>query len=221
MSGTGPPTSIAEHYDAGYFQWQSAIGLLSGGLNAEKFSPYIKPTDSILDFGCGGGFLLMSLNAAKKTGVEINPYARAIAQKNGLHVVPDLSQVPDGSIDTLISNHALEHTPAPLEVVQAFHSKLKPGGRAVVVVPCERYDTAYIEGNIDQHLYTWSPVNLGNLFRHAGFRVDEVKRIPHRWPPAVDKIDKIFGRTVCNLVCRLYAYARPKLTQVGIVATRP
>src|ERR1700733_5146933 len=65
--------------------------------------------------------------------------------------------------------------------------------------------TAYKPDNIDQHLYTWSAINLGNLIRHAGFEVKEVKRYAHRWPPKIALIDKLFGRTICNLACRCYA----------------
>jgi hypothetical protein len=74
--------------------------------------------------------------------------------------------------DVLISSHALEHTFDPFEKLKLTRRKLKPGGLAVLVVPCERYDTKYVEQNMDQHLYTWAPVNIGNLVRYAGFTVD-------------------------------------------------
>ncbi len=214
-------STVEAHYDADYFKWQSDAGMLGGQLNAEKFSAYIRPQDAILDFGCGGGYLLASLRASKKLGVEINDVARTGAGNLGIPAVPTLSAAPDRSFDVVISNHALEHTEAPLAVVRELRTKLKPGGTIVVVVPSERYDTAYKPDNIDQHLYTWSAINLGNLFRHAGFEVKEVKRYAHRWPPKIALIDKLFGRTICNLACRFYAYSRPKLTQLRIVATNP
>lgn len=212
--------SVAGHYDADYFAWQNSLGKVAGSLNAEKFSPFIKPGDDILDFGCGGGTLLAALTAKSKIGVEINPHARAHAAGLGITAVASLDAVPSGSIDILISNHALEHTEQPLEVVRQFREKLRPGGRAVVIVPCERYDTAYVPGNIDQHLYTWSPINLGNLFDAAGLNVVSVERIAHRWPPRVDLFDRLLGRRFCNALCVFYAHLRPKLTQVRIVARK-
>jgi len=209
------------HYDARYFEWQSALGRFSGSLNAPIFSAYIRNTDTILDFGCGGGFLLDSLTARSKLGVEINPSARATASKLGIDTVATLDDVPDSQYDVVISNHALEHTVAPMDIVGKTLVKLKPGGLAIFVVPCERYDTKYVQDSIDQHLYTWSPQNLGNLFCYAGFDIVTVRRVIHRWPPKVDAIDRLFGRAFCHAMCRLYGFLRPKLTQVQIVARRP
>jgi hypothetical protein len=37
------------------------------------YAPYIRKTDAVVDFGCGGGFLLDALDCGDKMGVEINP----------------------------------------------------------------------------------------------------------------------------------------------------
>lgn len=208
------------HYNEAYFAWQNSQGRFGGSINAEKFQPYIKSTDSILDFGCGGGWLLSSLTAAQKFGIEVNPSAAALCEQLGIKTAKSIDETTDGTFDVIISNHALEHTEAPLDVLRTAYRKLKPGGTAVFVVPCERHDTAYHPDNIDQHLYTWSPVNIGNLFRRAGFKVVSAERYAHRWPPKIELIDKLFGRSVSNLACRLYAHLRAGLTQVRVVATK-
>jgi SAM-dependent methyltransferase len=213
--------SVTAHYDERYFAWQSSAVIGTGVLEAQKFTRWIGQTDSVLDFGCGSGGILTNINCAVKLGVEINPHARAAASVAGLETVATLAEVPDSSFDVIISNHALEHTTAPMEVTAAALAKLKPGGTAVFVVPCERYDTRYVPDNVDQHLYTWSPANLGNLFHHSGFEVVDVARLAHRWPPHVDKLLRIFGFTACNVICSIYARIRPKLTQVRVVARRP
>jgi hypothetical protein len=79
----------------------------------------------------------------------------------------------------------------------------------------------YYEDNADKHLYTWSPLNIGNLFYYAGFEIIEVKRFVHRMPPFVSNIDAIFGSKVCNIICMLYALLRPKMSQVRLIARRP
>jgi SAM-dependent methyltransferase len=213
-------SSVTDHYDADYFEWQNEGGTTKGSLNAEHYSCFIKPTDEVLDFGSAGGWILSSIRAARKMGVEINPHARAFATMRGIDTVEKLSDVPDCAFDVVISNHALEHTECPMETVRAMHSKLKAGGIAVVMVPCERFDTLYRSDNIDQHLYTWAPVNIGNLFHHARFDVISVQRVVNRWPPRVELIDRVLGRAVCNFVCRLYSLARPKLTQIRVVARK-
>ncbi len=209
------------HYDADYFAWQNSLGDMTGVLNGQMFAPFVKPKDAVVDFGCGGGYLLSYLQVARKLGIDVNPVARDHAKTLGIDTVASLDDVADNSFDVAISCHALEHTEAPLDVLRIIKSKIKPGGRAVFVVPCERYDMAYVPTNIDQHLYTWSPVNIGNLFVHAGFEVETVQRIAHRWPPLIHTIYRFFGLAVTNFCCKLYAWLRPKLTQIRVVARRP
>jgi len=218
---SGTEDLVVAHYDADYFDWQSSVGMLSGSLNAEKFSEFVKSTDSVLDFGAGGGFLLASLNAARKVGVEINAEARAYASKLHLEMVESLEELPNDAFDVVVSNHALEHTVAPLGIAKLLFDKLKPGGSAIIVVPCERYDTKFVPNNRDQHLYTWSPMNIANLFSAAGFNVISSRRFAHRWPPKVEIVDRMFGRAICNLLCKIYAHLRPGLTQIRLVARKP
>ncbi|MBN2503229.1 MAG: class I SAM-dependent methyltransferase, partial [Anaerolineales bacterium] len=89
----------SEHYlgEAGerYFAGQKISSLLSVRWNLPLWLPYLKPADSVLDFGCGGGYLLAGLPAGAKTGVEINPAARQEVQRQGIEVYPSLEDVPD------------------------------------------------------------------------------------------------------------------------------
>jgi SAM-dependent methyltransferase len=212
-------TSVAAHYDDDYYSWQ-ASGAEDGALaNRGFFQPFIKPSDDVVDFGCGGGFLLDAIACARKTGIEINPAARRVAATK-FTVVADFTEVDEGSADVVISSHALEHTYDPFEKVRLCYRTLKPGGLAIFVVPCERYDTAYRESNIDQHLYTWSPVNLGNLFRHAGFTVVACERLVHRFPPGFALLRRRLGERAFHIVCFVYAWLFPKLSQIRIVVRK-
>lgn len=205
------------YYDETYFDWQRNQGLFGGRKNRGTFAPYVQPTDCVLDFGCGGGYLLAQLDAAKRVGVEINDTARAEAVKNGVEAYKSVNDVPDSYCDVIISNHALEHVYTPYEILVGLKQKLKPGGRIVFVVPIEK-KKKYDKNDINKHLYTWSEMNLGNLFDAAGFEVDTVNEIFHRWPPYYETIDKLFGNGVFNLLCRIYARLKPNLSQVKIVA---
>ena len=50
------------YYDKNYFDWQKQIGVLGGSLNKFKFESHVKDTDILMDFGCGGGYLLNNFN---------------------------------------------------------------------------------------------------------------------------------------------------------------
>lgn len=46
---------VQETYNQTYFDYHNKIGEFSGWANYTKFEKYIKPTDRVVDFGCGGG----------------------------------------------------------------------------------------------------------------------------------------------------------------------
>jgi len=56
---------------------------------------------------------------------------------------------------------------------------LKKEGILIVTGPNE-CNVKYVENNIDQHLYTWSEINLGKLLYKAGYQIIEVKTIRFR-----------------------------------------
>jgi SAM-dependent methyltransferase len=207
------------HYDAEYFSWQKEIGALAGESNAFMYSQYIRPADVVLDFGCGGGFLLAKLKCKTRYGVEINQYAQKVARGNGVTVFSRIEEMPEPA-DVVISSHALEHTLAPLSVLDDLNSVLKPGGLLVIVTPFDR-ETQWSPGDINQHLYTWSPMNLGNLVTVAKFEVLESKIIHHRFPPKGPKIRRILGANVFHRICISWGLLYRKVQQVRIVARKP
>ena len=99
------------HYDSTYFnKFQKKVGELGGKMNKFKFDKHIKETDTVLDFGCGGGFLLNNLGCKKKIGIEVNDFARNYCiNKFGIDCFMSLDEIENNSIDVIISNHCLEH----------------------------------------------------------------------------------------------------------------
>src|SRR5580692_8836638 len=76
---------------------------------ARIFRPYISPSDTVLDFGCGTGGILKSIPCGRRLGVEINEAAVAEARDAGTAVFSDLAQIGPESVDVAITHHALEH----------------------------------------------------------------------------------------------------------------
>ena len=207
------------HYNEDYFDWQKPIGEFGGWANKTKFIKYIAKEHIVMDFGCGGGFLLKNIECKKKIGVEINPSAAETARQNGLYVYSKSDEVDDDSIDVIISNNALEHTHYPLDELKKLYKKLKTGGKIIFVVPCENISYKYKPNDINQHLFSWSPMCIGNLFTLAGFNVIESLPYIHKWPPRHEKIAKL-GRKLFELACRIYGQYERTWFQVIIVAEK-
>lgn len=211
---------VSEHYDGKYFAWQSPIGDFGGWADQTKFVKFIRPDMDVLDFGCGGGYLLRAIECNRRVGIEVNPDAIEVARTNGIEVYPRTRDVPDDYVDLIISNHSLEHTLRPFDELELLHKKLRRGGRIVVVVPCESIWKAYRPGNIGNHLYSWSPNTLGNLLAEAGFKIVECKPYMRRWPPGGRMIAKIGGRFLFELAGWIYAKIDRRWFQVRVVATK-
>src|SRR5688572_8897635 len=163
--------NIVEHYQASYFNnFQKRIGEFGGRANKFMFEDHIEPHHVVMDFGCGGGFLLDNLNCRQKIGIEINPVARDYCNAiTGIKCFESLDSVTDRSIDVIISSHCLEHITNPYEIVSVLYRKLKNGGKIILVVPLDSYRHNWIKNDQNNHLYSFSPMNLGNILQGNGF----------------------------------------------------
>ncbi|MGH7483321.1 MAG: class I SAM-dependent methyltransferase [Longimicrobiales bacterium] len=135
-----------------------------------------------LDFGCGNGALLAHLRAARRIGVEISPYAAKDAERHLDRVVSDIAAIGTESVDRIISFHALEHVEEPSQVIRGMWRILKPDGRIKLVVPCDvplhTAQRSWLPDDVTMHLYTWSPLTLGNLMSVCGFVIESASLAP-------------------------------------------
>jgi 2-polyprenyl-3-methyl-5-hydroxy-6-metoxy-1,4-benzoquinol methylase len=207
------------YYKEDYFNWQKEIGEFEGQIGLFKFKDYIKPTDSVIDFGCGGGYLLRNLSCGKKIGIDPNKTAQETAKRNGLEVYSSIEEIPDNFADVVISNHVLEHVLCPFESLSLLRRKVKVGGKLIFVVPHHSPCDGFRENDFNQHLYTWSPLTLGNLFKAAGYNIVKVDTIRHKWPPGYKKIRKLFGRHLFHFASRIYAIFRNSY-QIRVIAEK-
>ena len=215
-------TRVSGHYGEGYANVQRRWGNYRAWAYSAHFEPYVKATDNVLDFGCGTGDILLRLKCAGRLGVEINPAILETARKNGIEVYERTADVPDEFVDLVISNHALEHTLHPLQELQDLRAKLRPGGKIVVVVPSESVFKGYRPRDRNHHLYTWSPMCLGNLLTEAGFDVVESKALLYRHPYKMPSwLARRIGHRLYMICSRIYGQLNPTLSQVRAVALKP
>ncbi len=177
---------MRNHYNQKYFSWQKKAGEYGGQQDLWKFKPFIKQSDFVLDFGCGGGYILEKLDCKEKYGIEINETAIKETRRRGISVFKKLSDLPSSvKFDVIISHHTLEHLENPAEILKEMKKYLKKSGVAVHVVPINdwRSEKKYAKNDINKHLYTWTPQLLGNLFTQCGYEVKEISITPYQWLP--------------------------------------
>jgi SAM-dependent methyltransferase len=127
------------------------------------------PGAAVMDFGCGPGRLLDSMQERGWSTFGIEPAMdHAFRRHRGLDVVPD---VP--TFDLIVANHVLEHTPDPLALLRQFAAAARPGAFLCVTVP--RLDTLpvhrdykyVLKGHVHITAYTWPC--LETLLARAGW----------------------------------------------------
>jgi len=171
----------SEHYLGArgeeYFSWQSAGGSFRARIDSHDYRHLVRPGDTVLDFGCGGGFLLASLDCARRLGVEINPIARAHANELGIECHESIEEIPEAIADVIISNHALEHVPYPIAALKDLRRRLKVGGTLGMVLPIDNWQIQkrYDPADINHHLHTWTAQLIGNTLVEAGFEQFGIK----------------------------------------------
>lgn len=190
-----------EYYDEQYFVWQQKMGIFGGKIKAGMFRPYIKEGMTVVEFGSGGGYLLDNIVAKEKIGIEINDTARKTAEKIGIKSVKFVSDLPDDYADVIISSSVLEHVENPLGVLRELHAKLRDKGKIIFHVPNESCDTEYTRSEINNHLYTWNCLTLGNLFKAAGYFVQSVRKIQEMWPKNYAEIEREVSSELFETLC--------------------
>ncbi len=143
---------------------------------AKLFAPFIRPNSVVVDFGCGTGGILSNLQCSRRIGVEINEPSVKIAVERGIEFYAELSEIPSEIADVAITHHALEHVEEPLVVLRGLNRILKDGGRIILVVPAETprriSNRSWRKEPNNNHLYSWTPLTLGNLLVAAGYTVE-------------------------------------------------
>jgi SAM-dependent methyltransferase len=115
------------------------------------------PRPTLLDVGCSGGHLLADLRSewpgADLVGVDAEAagLARAGQAAPGaviLHASATDLPLGDGCVDGLVALNLLEHLATDVAALREFARVLRPGGRAVVVVPANRRLYDYYDAHL-------------------------------------------------------------------------
>lgn len=188
-----------------YFAYQNRKALAGAKSNARKFAPDIAPGSSVIDFGCGGGWVLRELPCGLRVGVELNEAAHDVCRSNGVKVYRSAEEVAERDFDAAISHHCLEHVLCPINALRFLHSVLKPGGTLVLVLPLDdwRAQKDFTGKDIDHHLHTWTPRLLANTLVEADFSVQRIDILTHAWFPGYERVAGKLPDSLVDPLCRL------------------
>lgn len=169
----------------------------------QLFEQEIKENMTVVEFGSSAGFLLKEFCCKEKVGIEINDVARKAAERNGIQSVKYAEDLPDDYADIIISTSVLEHVESPLAELKKLYPKLKEGGKLVFHVPFEVSNQEYCRSEINNHLYTWNCLHIGNLFKAAGYFVYRVELIQEMWPLDYEYIYDTYDEKLFQELCMI------------------
>lgn len=148
---------IREFFDQSAEGYREAHGppekLLRYRLKLIKTIADFRPTDVVLEVGCGPGQHLIHLAEKFQTGIGVDLSERMIQKAKAISQTSEFRQklsfrvdsgeslttVEDASIDVLICVGALEHMPDKPQVIKQFTRVLRKGGRLVILTPNGNY----------------------------------------------------------------------------------
>lgn len=149
-----------------------------------------KQEGRVLDFGCGGGFLLSFLRDQgwSAIGYDVGPAALQSCREQGFSVVSDLHDIDDASVSAVVMSHVVEHLEDPGSTLHHLKRLLAPRGRVFIATPnvtslrCRLSPRLFSRHlNFDEryrafpiHLSYFSTRTLPLLLRSHGFAVEAV-----------------------------------------------
>ena len=168
---------------------------------------------SILDAGCGNGFVVgkMAERGYEVIGIDVAEDGIAIAQKaypnikfEVRSVYDDLTTIVD-NVDIVISSEVIEHLYYPQKFVKNMFSVLRPGGYIILTTPYHGYLknlTLSIANKWDKHFtVNWegghikffSQKTIKSLLESEGFKetiFNNAGRLPWLWKSMVCRAQK-------------------------------
>lgn len=136
---------------------------------------------TIADLGCSTGYLLEDLRAAHPRARLLGLDLVAPGLRKAHELVPEAQLVradvcvlpmADGSVDAIVSANLLEHVPDDEGALREMRRVLRPGGRAVIVVPAAPGTYDYYDRFLG-HERRYGRGELAGKARAAGLEVLE------------------------------------------------
>lgn len=153
---------------------------------------YVRPTDVVLDAGCGSGRVFAHRLAGRAqtgarpgvrrvVGVDVTDEARANENIDDA-VRGDLRALPlcDASFDLIVMSHVAEHLTDPPRAFRELARVLRPGGRLLLLTPNRRHYVPLVARLLPHRLHVaysrWRGVDARDVFPTA-YRANTAGRL--------------------------------------------
>lgn len=133
----------------------------------------------VADLGCASGFLLRAIAAERPDVLPVGVDAEAAGLPTARRIVPgailahaSVTDLPfaDASLDAILALNLLEHVPDDAAAVREMARVLRPGARAILVVPSNPRLYDYYDAHL-LHERRYARGELGGRAQGAGLRV--------------------------------------------------
>jgi SAM-dependent methyltransferase len=187
------------------------------------FSQYVRPTDTVVDLACGYGEFINNIRAAQRIALDVNPGARRHLHEDVTFFnqsCEHLQCLADESVDVVFESNLFEHFPTKdvlTQVVRGVRTKLRPGGRLIMMQPNIRYvGGAYWD--FYDHFIPLTHLSCAELLHNCEFTIERM--IP-RFLPYTTKSALPQHPALVALYLRLPLVWRVLGKQFLIVAVKP
>jgi SAM-dependent methyltransferase len=147
-------------------------------LISQRFQRYLRPTDAVLDLGCGYGEFINQIRCGSKFAMDLNPDAPNRVAPDVKCLLQDCAAVwplPDNSLDVVFTSNFFEHLPDKPALGRTLDQALrclKPAGRLIAMGP----NIKYLPGtywDFWDHYLPLTELSLREALENRGFAVEE------------------------------------------------
>lgn len=194
---------LAKHYPSSYYSYNKSPKLKLNGQqsllykiysvllksNISRSYPKLRPSERLLDIGCGNGTFLLQLRQLYPRSllygndiVVSSKLAKQLA-KDKIEINNDinLAKFPDKFFDYICLNHVIEHLQDPQTALSNMRRVLKDKGSIIIATPNTSsvqtllFRNCWIALDVPRHIIIYNKNNISILIKKSRFKIIQTR----------------------------------------------